>query len=535
MNQVARLLAIVVVCSEAATGGFAAEPEPRVPTLETLVNSIGMKLVQIPAGAFQMGSPDTEADSGQDEHPRHPVRISRPFHLGVHEVTQGQFARIMNERPSFFSPTGPGKDRLRGLDSERLPVEQVTWHAAVEFCRRLSNLPDEKRAERVYRLPTEAEWEYACRAGTDTCFFYGPQLSSREANYNGNFPYGNAAKGTFLSRTAEVGSYPANAWGLHDMHGNVNEWCADWHNRDYYRASPPVDPRGPKTGATRVIRGGDWYSDARDCRSAFRYADAPDGMFYVVGFRVAMTIGREAAAADKLGPQEVAQQALHTRTEATSSSASQESAGEDWPKWRGPRGDGTWNGPKLSDRWPATGLRRVWRQPIGGGYAGVAAAGGRVYTMDRQLKPDEVERVVCFDADSGKPWWVHQYPVAYKDLSYGNGPRAMPIIHDGNVYCLGALGQLCCLEAATGKPRWSLDLASQAKAQIPMWGLAASPVVFENLVIVHPGAEKHGSFMAFDRRTGNEVWRALDDPAGYATPILVEHKGQTHLICWTPK
>src|SRR5262245_14501090 len=252
-----------------------------------VTNSLDMQLVLIPPGEFFMGSPATDTEAAEDEKPRHRVRITRPFYLGAYEVTQEEYRRVMGTNPSFFSPTGPGKIQL---DSSRFPAEQVRWIDAVEFCRRLSRWPAERQARRVYRLPTEAEWEYACRAGTTTPFSFGKSLSSHQANFNGNYPQGGARQGPFLARTTRVGSYAPNAWGLYDMHGNVWEWCSDWYSRTYYRESPVDDPTGPKVGAVRVIRGGEWYGDGRDCRSAFRYADLPTGVFYVMGFRVAMTI-----------------------------------------------------------------------------------------------------------------------------------------------------------------------------------------------------------------------------------------------------
>jgi outer membrane protein assembly factor BamB len=208
---------------------------------------------------------------------------------------------------------------------------------------------------------------------------------------------------------------------------------------------------------------------------------------------------------------------------------------EDWPRWRGPRADGTWVGPALPDQWPEGGLRRLWRRDIGGGYAGIVVANGRVVTMDRRTEPDEVERVLCFDSASGRTLWEHQYPVAYGKLDYGNGPRAAPTIFDERVYTLGALGQVCCLAAATGELAWSCDMAARFGARLPEWGFAASPVIFEDLVIIHAGGEPDASLVAFDRRSGDVVWASLPDAAGYATPIIAEHRGQPVLICWTPE
>jgi formylglycine-generating enzyme required for sulfatase activity/outer membrane protein assembly factor BamB len=497
---------------------------------ENLTNSIGMKLKLIPAGEFLMGSPDADPGARDDEKPRHRVCITRPFYLGVYEVTQEEYTRVMGTNPSFFSATGPGKSKVARLNTARFPAEQVRWPDAVEFCRRLSELPEEKRHGRTYRLPTEAEWEYACRAGTTTAFHCGDSLSSSQANFNGLFPYGGARKGSFLARTSAVGSYPANAWGLHDMHGNVWEWCADYYDRDYYKHSPRDDPAGPATGSVRVIRGGEWYGDARDCRSAFRYADLPTGVFYVLGFRVAMTPGGAAPP--------IAREPPRTRPgpaeEGPAGAPGSAIVDEDWPCWRGPHRDGTWKGPKLPDKWPAAGLRRLWRQPIGGGYSGIAAAAGRVITLDFRKEPKEVERVLCFDAATGKPLWSHSYPVRYGKLSYGNGPRSTPTIHGRHVYALGAVGHLHCLDVATGKPIWSKDLVRDFRASVPIWGFSASPVLFEELLIVQAGAEPDSSLIALDQRTGQVVWRNLPDPAGYATPILIDCGGAWQLVCWTP-
>jgi formylglycine-generating enzyme required for sulfatase activity len=251
-----------------------------------ITTSIGMKLVRIPAGKFLMGSPATEAERDVEEL-QHEVVISRPFYLGVHEVTQGEYEKIMGKNPSFFK-LGPD-----------FPVEQVKQQQAMEFCKKLSDLPAEKKAGRSYRLPTEAEWEYACRAGTTTAFALGDGLSSKQANFNGNNPYGDAAKGPYLQKTAKVGSYAPNAWGLYDMQGNVWEWCSDWYDPDYYKNSPRDDPQGPPKGVLEtgfknqffaVVRGGSWIEEGRGCRSAYRFRFQSIEMYRLVGFRVAATV-----------------------------------------------------------------------------------------------------------------------------------------------------------------------------------------------------------------------------------------------------
>lgn len=221
---------------------------------------------------------------------------------------------------------------------------------------------------------------------------------------------------------------------------------------------------------------------------------------------------------------------------------------EDWPRWRGPRGDGSWNAPRLPEKWPDSGLKTVWKQPVGGGYAGVTVADGRVYTLDLEApiqpkakgtddgKPDGIERVLCFDAANGKPLWSHKYAVGYGNLGgYANGPRTSPTIHDGKVYTLGAVGHLFCFDAKTGKIVWQRDTVAELKAQVPEWGFAGSPVVEGDLLISHLGAENGGCVIAFDRHTGKERWRALDDPAGYCTPAVFDTPAGRVLVLWTPK
>jgi formylglycine-generating enzyme required for sulfatase activity len=245
------------------------------PTLDELVavdlgGGTKLETVLIPAGEFVMGSPRTEGHRDEGEH-QHPVRIIKSFYLGKYEVTQEQYAKVMVQNPS----------RYKG-DAKR-PVEMVSWDEAVEFCRRLSQKEGKK-----FRLPTEAEWEYACRAGTGTPFNFGGSLNGKEANCDGENPYGTSLEGPYLSRTTKVGSYAANGFGLHDMHGNVSEWCHDWYAEDYYENSPEEDPRGPSSGLDRVKRGGCWISDAHGCRSAFRGWHSPGDRNSLMGFRVVL-------------------------------------------------------------------------------------------------------------------------------------------------------------------------------------------------------------------------------------------------------
>jgi formylglycine-generating enzyme required for sulfatase activity len=250
-------------------------PEVKTPEGPGILNSIGIRLVRVPAGKFSMGSPGFEEDREPDEGPQHQVAITRPFYMGIHEVTQEQYQMVMGTNPSFFAPTGDGRDRVVGQDTRRFPVDSVSWNDATEFCRRLSNVPVEQAAGRVYRLPTEAEWEYACRAGTGTPFSTGDRLPIDRANFNSS-----------VGRPSAVGSYPANAFGLNDMHGNVWEWCSDCYGEKYYEDSPPQDPQGPSLGETRVLRGGSFEAFSWLCRSANRYSDGPTNGYHDFGFRV---------------------------------------------------------------------------------------------------------------------------------------------------------------------------------------------------------------------------------------------------------
>ena len=193
--------------------------------------------------------------------------------MGSTEVTQAQWNKVIGNNPSSFK-------------GDELPVYQIRPYEAVWFCKRLSEMPEEKKAGRKYRLPTEAEWEYACRAGTMTPFNFGSQLNGRQANSDGTRPYGTDTKGPNLEKTSPVGTYPANAWGLYDMHGNVWEWCSDWYGE--YPSGSVTDPSGPARGWQRVYRGGDWRVDAVNCRSADRGCD-PSIRSRFIGFRVVMS------------------------------------------------------------------------------------------------------------------------------------------------------------------------------------------------------------------------------------------------------
>jgi formylglycine-generating enzyme required for sulfatase activity len=278
-------LAALLQDKEQESNRSVAAPAPAAPYTRRVTNSLGMTLVLVPAGTYWMGSPVTEAERGTDEGPQHEVTITRPFFLGMYPVTQRQYETVTGENPSYFT-------HYKGGGPEH-PVERISWEDAVAFCRKLSELPAEKAAGRVYRLPTEAEWEYACRAGSSMPFASGMVLSSREANFNGNYPYGQTNRGPYLERTSKVGSFAANAFGLYDMHGNVWEWCSDFYDRSGYKNSPRYDPAGPATGILRVVRGGSCVNIGRFCRAAYRFGVAPTNRDHDVGMRMVMVLNGE--------------------------------------------------------------------------------------------------------------------------------------------------------------------------------------------------------------------------------------------------
>jgi formylglycine-generating enzyme required for sulfatase activity len=298
---IAVILFITAACSKAAAQS-APDTRSKVPEIPGMV--------WIPAGTFTMGSPTNEPGRHDDE-TQHQVRLTKGFYLGKYPVTQAQYQAVMKTNPSFFK-------------SSSCPVEQVSWYDAIVFCNRLSmeeglnpayringstnpsawgNVPEDysptwnnanatwDAVELVagsngYRLPTEAQWEYACRAGTKTAFNWGTDtISSSGANYNANYvDANNTAEGTYLQRTTEVGSYASNAWGLYDMHGNVGEWC--WDRYRAYSSGAQTDPTGAVSGYSRVVRSGSWNDWSEFLRSAYRNGSDPHGGWNGFGFRL---------------------------------------------------------------------------------------------------------------------------------------------------------------------------------------------------------------------------------------------------------
>ena len=241
--------------------------EMKIKTIE-LPNTTVLEMIHIPGGSFLMGSPDSEAGRTLSEGPQHQVTLTE-FWMGKYPITQAQWRAVMGNNPSYFK----GDNR---------PVENVSWHDAMEFCDRLS-----KELGQHYTLPSEAQWEYACRAGTTTPFHFGETITTDLANYDGNHTYGTGPKGIYREETTDVGSFSPNGFGLYDMHGNVFEWCLD-HYHDSYKEAP-ADGSAWVTGGDsdlRILRGGSWFDNPWLCRCASRPYDIPDGRCYDLGFRV---------------------------------------------------------------------------------------------------------------------------------------------------------------------------------------------------------------------------------------------------------
>lgn len=233
-----------------------------------------LDIVWVPGGTFTMGSPESEPGRRANEGPSHRVTISSGFWMGKTEVTQRQYRQAMGINPAEFKSSG--------LDA---PVENVSWVAAKNFCDRMQGFLVGELAGKTVRLPTETEWEYACRADVKDAFHFGPCLDSTQANYDGSSPQEGCTKGTFRGGTTAAKSFSANAWGLFDMHGNVWEWCLDGLRP--YDNSPKTDPTGPTVPpSAKVIRGGSWMFGAQSCRSASRYAVHPDQSDNNIGFRI---------------------------------------------------------------------------------------------------------------------------------------------------------------------------------------------------------------------------------------------------------
>ena len=280
-------------CASMGTGGGGQAPSEAGISAQGATGALGevpaegerasANMVKINGGAFMMGSPADEPERSDIEGPQRQVTVSA-FSIGKYEVTQREWREVMGTNPSEFK-------------GDTLPVECVSWYEAVEYCNQRSRREGLTPAYTIngtdvtwnrdasgYRLPTEAEWEYACRAGTASPFNTGNNITASQANYDGNYPYGANAEGVYREKTVEAGSSAANGWGLYDMHGNVWEWCWDWYGD--YTGGAQRDPAGPSSGSNRVIRGGSWLNDARNLRSSNRNFYSPSDLGSTLGFRL---------------------------------------------------------------------------------------------------------------------------------------------------------------------------------------------------------------------------------------------------------
>ena len=248
---------------------FPIQAQPKDPP-KPFTNSIGMKFVWIPPGSFMMGSSKEEKERKDDE-TQHKVTLTKGYYLGAYHVTQEEWQAVMGNNPSFFK------------GEKNLPVERISWDQCQDFCKKLR-----EKDKKPYRLPTEAEYEFACRAGTTTPFHFGATISTDRANYHGDYSYADGKKGVYRKKSIPVGSFPPNAWGLYDMHGNVWSRCQDWYGD--YPQKAVVDPQGPATGKDRVMRGGAWGIPPDSIRSASRYKLVPTWGDDAIGLRVCFSL-----------------------------------------------------------------------------------------------------------------------------------------------------------------------------------------------------------------------------------------------------
>jgi len=207
--------------------------------------------------------------------------------------------------------------------------------------------------------------------------------------------------------------------------------------------------------------------------------------------------------------------------------------GQDWPDWRGEGRNGLWNEKNIITEFDGPEIRLKWRVPLGSGYCGPTVSQGRVYVMDRVISPEEQERIRCFDTETGSELWTHTYDCRYEGVGYLAGPRASVVIHEGMAYSLGTMGHLFCLDAVNGKVIWAKDMNSEYEIRMPIWGIAAAPLVVEDKLILHIGGSNNACIVALDKRSGKEIWTASNDQASYTAPYLTTQAGRQVVVVWT--
>lgn len=209
------------------------------------------------------------------------------------------------------------------------------------------------------------------------------------------------------------------------------------------------------------------------------------------------------------------------------------SPSQEWPDWRGVNRDGVWNETGIINKFKSNSIPLKWSIPCNAGFSGPTVSAGKVYLTDRTEKPEESERVLCVDAGNGKAIWTYSYPCQYGNVSYPDGPRASVVISEGKAYSLGTRGHLFCLNASTGSVLWKHDIGKEYQVKIPVWGIASTPLVFENKIIIQAGGSNGASVLAFDKNSGKEIWRSMDDEISYSAPILVRQAGKPVVVVWT--
>ncbi len=473
-------LPIVLWCTLTVHGGDKKKfPDP-TPRKEAILKRCAEEFVTLTPGqgkfpaSFVMGT-----DSGPaSEQPAHKVALKQPFAIGKYEVTQELYHVVMGKNPA----------RWQGL---RNSVEMVTWDDAVTFCRRLTKELRQRKlidADETIRLPSEAEWEYACRAGTTTAFSFGDNAADL-----GDYSW---HKDNSKGYDPPVGKKQPNPWGLYDMHGYVSEWCLDAAHLDY-KGAPTDGSAWTNARATeRVIRGGS-FADAADLqRRAARTFVPANKRSDRVGFRL-----------------------CRLRVGGSPPPAAKPQAGgvDDWPQFLGPTRNGVSAEKGLAASWPKDGPPVVWQRDVGEGYSGPVIAGERLILFHRVADKEVVE---CLNAATGKPLWKHAYRTSYADmLGKGDGPRSTPVIAAGRVVTLGAAGTLTCLDLEKGTPLFSRPLNTDYRVPGSYFGVGTSPLVDGDRILVNVGG-KNAGIVAFALADGKEIWKATTDGASYSSPVI---------------